>query len=184
MLVDGDNSAAGFLQSFAMAMYARAAYPMDSNGLRNLDDKHMQIFQDMAASYRRHGEGDPDFVDVCKAIKAKRAAYGLRIKAHLDEIRACDRTSSKVVVVNTLNRWTSTSASISSTSFGVGSTGPRKRTVKIIRSKNFTGDRTVVANMEAMAAALQPVHAYLVGTGINLNGKGPLFRTIARGTTS
>lgn len=90
ILVDGDYSAAGFLQSFAMAMYAGAAFPMDANGLRNLDDKHMQIFHDMAASYRRHGEGDPDFVDVCKAIKAKRAAYGLRIKAQLDEIRACD----------------------------------------------------------------------------------------------
>ncbi|RMN21126.1 hypothetical protein ALQ64_02821 [Pseudomonas cannabina] len=90
ILVDCDYSAAGFLQSFAMAMYAGAKYPMDANGLRNLDDNHMQIFQEMAASYRRHGEGDPDFVDVCKAIKAKRAAYGSRIKAHLEEIRACD----------------------------------------------------------------------------------------------
>lgn len=35
---------------------------MDANGLRNLDDKHTQIFQDITASYRRHGEGDPDFV--------------------------------------------------------------------------------------------------------------------------
>ncbi|KWS82359.1 hypothetical protein AL053_12345 [Pseudomonas savastanoi pv. fraxini] len=98
ILVDCDYSAAGFLQSFAMAMYAGAAFPMDANGLRNLDDKHMKIFQDMAASYRRHGEGDPDFVDVCKAIKAKRAAYALRIKAHLDEVRACDpgRTAGNV----------------------------------------------------------------------------------------
>ncbi|WP_137162256.1 hypothetical protein [Pseudomonas asiatica] len=64
VLVDSDYAAAGFLQSFAMAMYAGAAYPMDANGLRNLDDQHMQIFQEMAASYRRHGEADPDFVDV------------------------------------------------------------------------------------------------------------------------
>jgi len=90
VLVDSDYSAAGFLQAFAMAMYAGAAFPMDANGLRNLDDKHMQIFQEMAASYRRHGESDPDFMDVCKAIKAKRAAYALQIKAQLSEILACN----------------------------------------------------------------------------------------------
>ncbi len=45
ILVDCDYSAAGFLQSFAMAMYAGAAFPMDANGLRNLDDKHMKIFR-------------------------------------------------------------------------------------------------------------------------------------------
>lgn len=90
ILVDADYSAAGFLQSFAMAMYSGAAFPMDAKGLRNLDEQHMQIFQDMAAAYRLHGEADPDFVDVCKAIKAKRHAYGLAIKAHLDTVRACD----------------------------------------------------------------------------------------------
>ncbi|OAS07715.1 hypothetical protein AYO08_10295 [Pseudomonas putida] len=90
VLVDSDYAAAGFLQSFAMAMYAGAAFPMDAHGLRNLDDQHMQIFQDMAASYRRHGEADPDFVDVCKAIKAKRAAHALRVKGMLDELLDSD----------------------------------------------------------------------------------------------
>jgi len=90
ILVDGDYSAAGFLQSFAMAMYAGAAFPMDASGLRNLDDEHMKAFQEMAVWYRRHGEGDPDFVDVCKAIKANRSAYARRIKARLDELLASD----------------------------------------------------------------------------------------------
>lgn len=90
ILVDGDYSAAGFLQSFAMAMYAGGAFPMDASGLRNLDDQHMRAFQEMAAWFRRHGEGDPDFVDVCKAIKAKRRAYAQRIKAQLDEVLASD----------------------------------------------------------------------------------------------
>lgn len=89
ILVDGDYSAAGFLQSFAMAMYAGGAFPMDASGLRNLDDEHFKAFQEMASWYRQHGEGDPDFVDVCKAIKANRAAYALRIKSRLDEVRAC-----------------------------------------------------------------------------------------------
>lgn len=71
-----------------MAMYAGAAFPMDASGLRNLDDKHMRAFHEMASWYRAHGEGDPDFVDVCKAIKAKRRAYAQRIKAQLDEVRA------------------------------------------------------------------------------------------------
>lgn len=88
ILVDGDYSAAGFLQSFAMAMYAGAAFPLDASGLRNLDDKHMRAFHEMAGWYRAHGEGDPDFVDVCKAIKASRRAYAQRIKAQLDEVRA------------------------------------------------------------------------------------------------
>jgi len=90
ILVDGTYSAAGFLQSFAMTMYAGAAFPMDASGLRNLDDHHMRAFQEMAAWFRRHGEGDPDFVDVCKAIKANRRAYAQRIKAQLDEALACD----------------------------------------------------------------------------------------------
>lgn len=90
ILVDGDYAAAGFLQSFAMAMYAGGAFPMDASGLRNLDDQHLRVFQEMAVSFRRHGEGDPDFVDVCKAIKAKRAAYARQIKAQLNEILACD----------------------------------------------------------------------------------------------
>lgn len=86
ILVDGDYSAAGFLQSFAMAMYAGAVFPMDASGLRNLDDPHMRAFQEMAASYRLHGGNDPDFVDVCTAIKAKRAAYAHRIKSELDRV--------------------------------------------------------------------------------------------------
>lgn len=90
ILVEGDYSAAGFLQSFAMAMYAGAANPMDANGLRNLDEQHFRAFQEMAASYRRHGEGDPDFVAVCQAIKEKRATYARSIKNHLDEILASD----------------------------------------------------------------------------------------------
>lgn len=90
ILVDGDYSAAGFLQSFAMAMYAGAAFPMDASGLRNLDDQHLRVFQEMAAWFRRHGENDPDFVAVCKKIKEKRAAYARRIKNHLDEILSCD----------------------------------------------------------------------------------------------
>ncbi|MGP0171279.1 hypothetical protein ACSVIJ_05275 [Pseudomonas sp. NCHU5208] len=93
ILVDGDYSAAGFLQSFAMAMYAGAAFPLDASGLRNLDDQHLTAFQEMAAWYRRHGENDPDFVDVCKAIKANRAAYALRIKSHLDDLLASDPDS-------------------------------------------------------------------------------------------
>jgi 5-enolpyruvylshikimate-3-phosphate synthase len=90
ILVDGDYSAAGFLQAFAMAMYAGAAFPMDASGLRNLDDQHMRAFQEMAAWFRSHGEVDPDFVEVCKKIKEKRAAYARRIKSHLDEILATD----------------------------------------------------------------------------------------------
>lgn len=90
ILVEGDYSAAGFLQSFAMAMYAGAAFPMDANGLRNLDEQHMRAFQEMAAWFRRHGEGDPAFLDVCKQIKEKRAAYARGIKSQLDEILACD----------------------------------------------------------------------------------------------
>jgi hypothetical protein len=90
ILVDGDYSAAGFLQAFAMAMYAGGAFPMDASGLRNLDDNHMRIFQDMAAWFRRHGEGDPDFVLVCTKIKERRAEYALGIKSRLDELRATD----------------------------------------------------------------------------------------------
>jgi hypothetical protein len=90
ILVDGDYSAAGFLQAFAMAMYAGGANPMDASGLRNLDEQHLHAFQEMAAWFRRHGEGDPDFIDVCKAIKEKRAAYARGIKSHLDEILAAD----------------------------------------------------------------------------------------------
>jgi hypothetical protein len=90
ILVDGGYSAAGFLQAFAMAMYAGGANPMDASGLRNLDDQHMRAFQEMAAWFRRHGEGDPDFVEVCKAIKEKRAAYARHIKSHLDEILEAD----------------------------------------------------------------------------------------------
>lgn len=90
ILVDGTYSAAGFLQSFALAMYAGAAFPMDASGLRNLDDKHMRAFQEMAVWFRRHGESDPDFVEVCQAIKGTRAAYARRIKQHLDEVLASD----------------------------------------------------------------------------------------------
>lgn len=90
ILVDGDYSAAGFLQSFAMAMYAGGAFPMDASGLRNLDDQHMRAFQEMAVWFRRHGEGDPDFVAVCKRIKEKRATYARHIKNHLDEILESD----------------------------------------------------------------------------------------------
>ncbi|MBA1203494.1 MULTISPECIES: hypothetical protein [Pseudomonas] len=90
VLVDSDYAAAVFLQSFAMSMYAGAAFPLDASGLRNLDDRHMVIFQMMSASYRRHGEGDPDFMDVCKAIKAKRAAHALRVKGMLDELLNSD----------------------------------------------------------------------------------------------
>ena len=93
ILVDGDYSAAGFLQSFAMSMYAGGAFPMNASGLRNLDDEHMAAFQEMATWFRRHGESDPDFVDVCKAIKAARAAYARRIKSHLDEVLASDPDS-------------------------------------------------------------------------------------------
>ena len=90
ILVDGDYSAAGFLQNFAMAMYAGGAFPMDASGLRNLDEQHMRIFQEMAVWFRRHGEGDPDFVSVCQAIKAQRRAYAQRIKQTLDEVLASD----------------------------------------------------------------------------------------------
>lgn len=90
ILVDGDYSSAGFLQSFAMAMYAGAAFPMDARGLRNLDEHHMRAFQEMAAWFRRHGEDDPDFVEVCKKIKENRAKYAQHIKSHLDEILASD----------------------------------------------------------------------------------------------
>jgi len=73
-----------------MAMYAGGAFPVDASGLRNLDDEHFKAFQEMATWYRQHGEGDPDFVDVCRAIKAKRAEYAQRIKSRLDELRRCD----------------------------------------------------------------------------------------------
>lgn len=90
ILVDGDYPAAEFLQGFAMAMYAGGAFPMDAGGLRRLDDKHLQVFLEMASYFRRHGEGDPDFVDVCQAIKAKRAAHALFVKQRLDELRGSD----------------------------------------------------------------------------------------------
>lgn len=90
ILVDSDYPAAEFLQGFAMAMYAGGAFPIDAGGLRRLDDKHMQMFQEMAAFFRRHGEGDPDFVDVCLGIKAKRAAHAQFVKQRLDELRSCE----------------------------------------------------------------------------------------------
>lgn len=90
ILVDGENSAAGFLQAFAMAMYAGAANPLDAAGLRNLDAQNLKAFLDMATWFHQHGENDPDFVDVCKQIREKRKAYGRRIKAHLDMILAGD----------------------------------------------------------------------------------------------
>lgn len=79
-------AAAGFLQSFVMAMHAGADFPTDADGPRYLGDQHMPIFQEMAASPRSHEKGDPVFEALCKAIKAKSAAHAVGFKGVLDEL--------------------------------------------------------------------------------------------------
>ncbi|NMZ71226.1 hypothetical protein SAMN05216370_4136 [Pseudomonas peli] len=93
ILVDGFYSAACFLRAFAMSMYEGDISPLDAGGLRNLDHHHMKVFQEMAAWFRLHGPNHPDFIDVCKAIKANRLASALEWKARLDELLASDPDS-------------------------------------------------------------------------------------------
>lgn len=90
MLVKEGYSAAGFLRSFTMAMFAGEASPTSCSGIRNLDREHLAIFLDLAKSFHANGEGDPEFVATCQAIRAEWRKHAQVIKKTLDEVRATD----------------------------------------------------------------------------------------------
>lgn len=72
MLLTGRSPTACCLQEFAISMFASYRFKFSSGCLRTFNAEQFGIFEEMAASFQRHGHNDPDFVEVCTAIIAKR----------------------------------------------------------------------------------------------------------------
>jgi hypothetical protein len=71
-LLSGRSPTACCLQEFAISMFASYRFKFSSSCLRIFNAEQLGIFEVMAASFQRHGHNDPDFVDVCQKIIAKR----------------------------------------------------------------------------------------------------------------
>lgn len=72
ILLIGRSPTACCLQEFAISMFASYRFKFSTGCLRTFAAEQLGIFEEMAASFQRHGHNDPDFVDVCRRIIAKR----------------------------------------------------------------------------------------------------------------
>lgn len=72
MLLTGCTPTACCLQEFAISMFASYRFKFSSGCLRTFNSDQFGIFEELAASFHRHGHNDPDFVKVCSAIIEKR----------------------------------------------------------------------------------------------------------------
>ncbi|EUB87003.1 hypothetical protein [Pseudomonas sp. GM30] len=72
MLLTGRSPTECCLQEFAISMFASYRFKFSSGCLRAFTVEQLGVFGEMAASFQRHGHNDPDFVDVCQIIIAKR----------------------------------------------------------------------------------------------------------------
>lgn len=68
MLIHGGYSTAQTLRRVALSMWNGHAYPLELHKIQSMDTAHYQIFQDMCAWYRRHGENCPDFMNLCAEL--------------------------------------------------------------------------------------------------------------------
>lgn len=68
MLVFGGYSTACALRQVALSLWNGNGYPFALHKIGNMDSKHYQIFQDMLAWYRTHGEGCKDFMRLCSEL--------------------------------------------------------------------------------------------------------------------
>lgn len=72
MLLTGRSPNDCRLQEFAISMFASYRFKFSSGCLRTFTVEQLGIFGEMATLFQRHGHNDPDFVDVCQKIIAKR----------------------------------------------------------------------------------------------------------------
>lgn len=90
ILVGADYSTAQRLQAFVLSMYNGARFKFSADGLSNFDDQHLEYFCEFARWYHRHGENDPDFMDVCRAMVAERESFA---RLNLKRLKELEDTS-------------------------------------------------------------------------------------------
>ncbi len=79
----GYYSTAHRLRMCVMSLWNGDDYPFKLHWIGGMDQRHYAIFQEMLESYRRHGEGDPEFMalanEVRERLKAEAAAEQARL---------------------------------------------------------------------------------------------------------
>lgn len=70
LLVEANYGVADALQRFTLSLYCGATVFVASK-LRNFDDEHFAVFQELSASYRLHGEGDPAFMQIGRELQRR-----------------------------------------------------------------------------------------------------------------
>lgn len=88
LLLQHDYSAAQALQSFVLSCWNGNTWQFRGDSLTNLDPEHRRAFLEMAQSYAIHGENDPVFMEVCRAMIEQRRRWAVENKAKMDDLAA------------------------------------------------------------------------------------------------
>ena len=65
----GHYSTAHRLRMCVMSLWNGNDYPFKLHCIGGMDQRHYAIFQEMLESYRRHGEGDPEFMALANEVR-------------------------------------------------------------------------------------------------------------------
>ena len=66
-----------------MSLWNGDAYPFKLHCIGSMDQRHYAIFQEMLESYRRHGEGDPEFMALANEVRGRLKAEAAAEQAAL-----------------------------------------------------------------------------------------------------
>lgn len=69
LLTFGGYSTSRFLRQVALSLWNGNGFPIAMHKIGSMDAKHYQVFQDMLAWYRKHGEADPEFMKLCGELR-------------------------------------------------------------------------------------------------------------------
>lgn len=85
-VIHGCYSTAHRLRTCVLSLWNGHAYPFELHWIGGMDHQHYAIFQEMLESYRRHGEGDPEFMALANEVRERLAAEEAASKlAELDD---------------------------------------------------------------------------------------------------
>jgi len=77
----GHYSTAHHLRMCVMSLWNGNDYPFKLHCIGGMDQRHYAIFQEMLESYRRHGEGDPEFMALAYEVRERMKAEATAEKA-------------------------------------------------------------------------------------------------------
>lgn len=90
LLTGASNSTACRLQEFVMSLYNDSRFLFRAASIRGFDERHIEIFLELAQWFNENGLNDPEFVRVSQDIIYKYEAQAEKNFAELLELKSLD----------------------------------------------------------------------------------------------